>query len=73
MNWPFLRSRDTLRELQMVRLLSQYCAAEGILPSGTIGTIVYRHRAGDAHEVECAEPFATVVTLKNAEIAAIDG
>ena len=73
MNWPFLRNRDRLRDLQTVRLLGQYTAPEGILRPGALGTIVYRHPETDAYEVEFAEPFPTVVTLRAEEIAATDG
>jgi len=73
MNWPFFRNRHRFHELELVRLRGQYTAPEGMLPPGAVGTIVYRHKAGEAYEVEFAEPFATVVTLKGDEVSAFDG
>lgn len=73
MNWPFFRNRHRFHELEVVRLRGLYTAPEGTLSPDAVGTIVYRHKAGEAYEVEFTEPFAAVVTLKGDELSALDG
>lgn len=63
----------SIRELDVVRLLAEVQLDEGRLPIGALGTAVYRHRDGEAFEVEFIDPFPAVVTLRTSEIAASHG
>lgn len=75
---PELRTREgdsgaPIQELDVVRLLAEVKMDEGHLPIGTIGTAVYRHRDGEAFEVEFSAPFHALLTLRANEIAAAHG
>lgn len=63
----------SIRELDLVRLLAEVKLDEGRLPIGAMGTAVYRHRDGEAFEVEFIDPFPAVVTLRASEITALHG
>ena len=56
-------------ELDVVRLRAVVSTDEGIIPSGAVGTIVYLHSGSDAYEVEFADPFPAVVTLREGDLA----
>lgn len=60
---------STVRELDVVRLLAEVKLDEGQLPAGALGTAVYRHRNGEAFEVEFILPFHALLTLRASEIA----
>jgi Domain of unknown function (DUF4926) len=57
-----------IAELTVVRLRAPTSAeAQGDLPAGSLGTIVFVHDGGEAFEVEFVEPFAAVITLRRDE------
>lgn len=72
MNASFPHESRRLRELQRVQLLGQYTSDEVTLRPGAEGTIVYRHRNGEAFEVEFPNPMGTVLTLKSDEIVGMN-
>ena len=61
-------ARRDIRELDCVRLRGDLRTAGRELPSGQLGTVVHRYGEGVAFEVEVAEPFPVVVTLRPEEI-----
>jgi hypothetical protein len=56
-------------EFALVRLRSVVGTEAGVLLPETVGTIVYRHEGGDTYEVEFADPFPAVVTLRTGDLS----
>lgn len=65
------RLQDTFAELDVVRLRSVVYVDDVILPTGSVGTIVFRHIHGEAYEVEFTEPVAVVLTLRSTDLAGV--
>ncbi|MGA1858018.1 DUF4926 domain-containing protein [Azospirillum sp. 11R-A] len=65
---PYKRSTDTgthepIEELMRVALSRPVETEDGVLPAGSMGTVVGIYRGGAAYEVEFAKPFRTVATV----------
>ncbi|WP_211104162.1 DUF4926 domain-containing protein [Azospirillum sp. Sh1] len=65
---PHKRSTDTgthepIEELTRVALSKPVETEDGVLPAGSMGTVVGVYRSGAAYEVEFAKPFHTVATV----------
>jgi hypothetical protein len=65
---PFKRSADTephepIEELTRVALSVPVETEDGVLPAGSMGTVVGVYRRGAAYEVEFTKPFHTVATV----------
>lgn len=60
---------SSFSELDPVLLRSAVYDERGTLPIGALGTVVFRHDRDDAYEVEFAEPFPAVVTLRGSDLA----
>lgn len=59
----------TIHEIDRVALLGEISTTEGVMPVGTVGTVVYRYNNGEAYEVEFTKPFHLIATLKSNEIS----
>lgn len=57
-------------ELTQVTLSRPVQADEGVVPAGSVGTIVHVWRGGAACEVEFSDPFETVATVRADDLAA---
>ena len=65
---PFKHSADTethepIEELTRVALFKPVETEDGLLPAGSMGTVVGVYRRGAAYEVEFTKPFHTVATV----------
>jgi hypothetical protein len=65
---PYKCSTDTgthqpIEELTRVALSKPVETEDGVLPAGSMGTVVGVYRGGAAYEVEFAKPFHTVATV----------
>ena len=65
---PYMRSTDTgahepIEELTRVALSKPVETESGVLPAGSMGTVVGVYQSGAAYEVEFANPFHTVATV----------
>ena len=65
---PYKRSTDTgahepIEELTRVALSMPVETESGVLPAGSLGTVVGVYQSGAAYEVEFANPFQTVATV----------
>ena len=61
---PAKRANDTpIAEHDVVRLLATIPTNEGLVAVGTLGTVVYIHRGGEAFEVDFDAPFHVVTIM----------
>ena len=63
-----LSSAAMYRELDVVATRAAIWADDNIYPSGSLGTIVFVHRGGEAFEVEFTSPAPAVVTLEPSDL-----
>ena len=59
---------SALDELAIVKLREPRTFEGGVLPVGSEGTVVHSYRNGAAYEVEFAQPFHCVMTVRRADI-----
>lgn len=51
-------------ELSVITTKNDIIRTDGIIPAGSIGTIVHVYAGGKAYEVEFCSPFQAVVTIE---------
>ncbi|KAA0589150.1 DUF4926 domain-containing protein [Azospirillum lipoferum] len=56
-------THEPSEELTRVALSKPVETEDGVLPAGSMGTVVGVYRCGAAYEVEFAKPFHTVATV----------
>lgn len=56
-------AHEPIEELTRVVLSKPVETEDGVLPAGSMGTVVGVYRGGVAYEVEFAKPFHTVATV----------
>ncbi len=66
---PKAAAKPTYPELSLVRLNTDVQVGETTVPAGSLGTIVYVYREGQAYEVEFFQPIAATLTLTAADLA----
>jgi len=58
----------SIPELSMVALTHALPQADGILPEGATGAVVFAYRDGAGYDVEFCKPFHCVVTVERDDI-----
>ncbi|WP_204561862.1 DUF4926 domain-containing protein [Azospirillum palustre] len=56
-------AHEPIEELTRVELSKPVEPEDGVLPAGSVGTVVGIYRGGAAYEVEFAKPFHAVATV----------